>query len=92
MALNHPTGSAVLGLNTLTVTIQNTDLGFPLGGIRRQANGQINLSLTAPGLAQFVLEASTNLTDWVPLGTNVLTLIDTSAPMFNQRFYRVVAP
>jgi len=88
VALSHPTSGGALGLSTLTVTVRNPDIGFSADGITRQANGQVTLSLYAPDSAHYVLEGSSNLTDWVQLGTNVLTFTDTTAPMLNQRFYR----
>jgi hypothetical protein len=44
--------------------------------------------------SNYVLEATTNFTNWVPLATNtavsnVFTLIDTNATSFPRRFYRV---
>jgi uncharacterized delta-60 repeat protein len=88
VALSHPSGSTFLGQNPVVVTVGNTDFGFPPGGIIRQINGYVNLSLIPPASANYVIEASTNLLDWVPLGTNVTTLTDTHAPLFNERFYR----
>jgi uncharacterized delta-60 repeat protein len=58
-------------------------------------DGRVRLSTqNAPGMEQIV-EASTNLTDWVPIYTNKapmnsLQFIDADAGLFRQRFYRVV--
>ena len=88
LALSNLEGGGVLGLRRLTVTVQNADLGFLPGGITRQTNRQVSLSLSASGAIHYVVEASTNLTDWVALATNILTLTDSEAPRLNKRFYR----
>jgi uncharacterized repeat protein (TIGR03806 family) len=49
----------------------------------------------APG-SNYVLQASTNLTDWTPIatnpaiGTNVLNFVDPNASNFTRRYYRVL--
>ena len=57
-------------------------------------NGMFRLSLAAAKGSNYVLEASTNLTTWTPLFTNVPTtnlfdLFDTNATDYEHRFYRV---
>ena len=57
-------------------------------------NGMFRLSLFAAKGSNYVLEASTNLTNWTPLFTNVPTtnlfdLFDTNATDYQHRFYRV---
>jgi uncharacterized delta-60 repeat protein len=88
VTLSNPTGGALLGLSTATVIIRNVDFGFPPGSVTVLDNGLINLSLNAPSSAHFVVEASTNFVDWIPLGTNEFNLTDSQAPLFMQRFYR----
>ena len=57
-------------------------------------NGQVELSLAGlAGQGSIVLDASTNLIQWVPLLTNppafgTIRLIDSNAGAFPQRFYR----
>ena len=92
VTLSNPTSGVDLGQNTMTVTVENTDFGFPPDGITRQNNGYVNLTVIPPASANYVIEASTNLLNWVPLGTNVTTLTDTHAPLFNTRFYRLRSP
>jgi uncharacterized repeat protein (TIGR01451 family) len=61
-------------------------------------NGTFQLTLTGqPGLS-YVIQASTNLTGWIPVVTNVATggsfiYIDTNASSFPNKYYRgVIAP
>src|SRR6185436_1413994 len=61
----------------------------------RMAGGQFRLSTKyGPGMEQ-IIEASTNLTDWIPIYTNAtpnspLDFIDPASLRFPQRFYRAV--
>ncbi|MDD5141456.1 MAG: Ig-like domain-containing protein, partial [Verrucomicrobiales bacterium] len=43
---------------------------------------------------QYIIQASENMTDWVPVHTNTapFTFVDTQANQFKQRFYRSVLP
>jgi hypothetical protein len=74
-----------------------------LSGIQAVSNGSVSLSFKgettlafAPYYDLYPLETSTNLIDWAPLVTlqrtntalDVLSFSDTSAPLFNRRFYR----
>jgi len=59
------------------------------------ANGAFQLQLSAYTNQIYVLQASTNLTDWVSIGTNSpqaspFSLSDPNAPSFSERFYRVL--
>ena len=63
------------------------------------ANGQYALTVAdAPGYepamsgTTYVIEASTDLVNWVPVHTNTapFTFVDTNASQFDQRFYRSV--
>jgi hypothetical protein len=65
------------------------------------ANGQYALTIAgAPGFepavsgTTYVIEASTDMVNWVPVYTNTapFTFVDTKASQFSQRFYRSVAP
>jgi hypothetical protein len=65
-----------------TLTLSPTDFGLTFD--------------SQPGLG-YVLQASTNLTDWDSLLTNYagewsLTLQDSNATFFEKRFYRLVTP
>jgi hypothetical protein len=55
-------------------------------------NGQFQFDILGVTGLNYSIQASTNLIDWVPLGTNVspFTFLDTNAPLFPQRFYRSV--
>ena len=64
------------------------------------ANGQYALTVAgAPGYetaasgTTYVIEASTNLVNWIPVHTNTapFTFVDADAGQFSQRFYRAVA-
>jgi hypothetical protein len=57
-----------------------------------QSNKQVALALTGPPGQNFILQASTNLIDWVGLRTNTapFSLTDTDAPHHSKRFYRKV--
>ncbi len=65
------------------------------------ANGQFVLTVAGPpgyrpaisgATSTYVIEASTDLMNWVPVATNTLpfTFVDPDASQFNQRFYRSV--
>src|SRR6185312_9097871 len=59
------------------------------------SNGAFELGFTgAPG-GNYVLQASTNLLDWIPISsntatTNLLNLFDTNANNFPSRYYRIL--
>ncbi len=60
----------------------------------RWAGGQFTLLVTCQPGRRYAFEASTDLVNWLVLGTNTaagasLTLQDPNAALFNQRFYRV---
>ena len=56
--------------------------------------GQAQFQLSAANVQQFVIQASTDLTNWVTIATNSLrgtaTIIDPQAAAFTNRFYRAV--
>ena len=56
------------------------------------ADGQFTLSVSGSSDVKYVVQASTNLADWVPVWTNAapFTYTDFDAGQFNQRFYRAV--
>lgn len=56
-------------------------------------NGVVHLFFTGTSGATYVLQASTNLVDWVPVATNVapatlFEMVDPQASQFQSRFYR----
>jgi len=62
---------------------------FSFGG------GQFNLQVVGQWNTNYVVEASINLTNWIPLGTNsapngIWNFLDTGSSNFNQRFYRAL--
>jgi hypothetical protein len=62
----------------------------PKSSVRQRPKLQFNLT-GVPGFA-YTVEASTNLSDWLPLSTNVspFTFTDADATNFPARFYRSV--
>jgi uncharacterized delta-60 repeat protein len=88
----HDTGGASvstrLGLASATVTIRDVDFGFMPSSVRRLSDGTISLTLNAPASAQFIIEASSDLVNWVPIASNQTNVIDTQAPGYQRRFYR----
>jgi hypothetical protein len=68
------------------------DVGLKSG--RRLTNGQFEFSIfgAIPGTMS-IIEASTDLVEWIPIGTNTdsrttFPFFDHDATNFNQRFYR----
>jgi len=61
-----------------------------------RTNGQSQFQLTAANSQQFVVQASSDLTNWVAIGTNTIavsgsaTITDPQAGSFSNRFYRAV--
>jgi hypothetical protein len=58
-------------------------------------NGVIRLLVSGFAERTYILQASTNLVDWISLSTNVpvatpFDVLDTGAPNFRDRFYRVI--
>jgi hypothetical protein len=56
------------------------------------ADGQYALIVAGVPGYKYVVQASTNMVNWVPVQTNTapLTFVDTDASQFGQRFYRSV--
>jgi hypothetical protein len=55
-------------------------------------NGQFAVSVSGVTNYQYVVQASTNLVDWVVVQTNTapFTFVDSNAGQFSQRFYRTM--
>jgi hypothetical protein len=77
------------------LTVLNVALAFDLAETSRNlANGFQLRTVAVPGTT-VVIQASTNLADWISLSTNVapnglITFQDTAATNFNCRFYRAL--
>jgi hypothetical protein len=56
------------------------------------AKGQFALTVSGSTGMEYIVEASTNLVNWIPVWTNTApcTYVDVNAGQFNQRFYRSV--
>ena len=56
------------------------------------ASGQYALTVAGVPGYKYVVQASTNLVNWVPMQTNTapFTFVDTNAGKFRQRYYRTV--
>jgi hypothetical protein len=54
------------------------------------ANGQYSFTVTGTSGLQYIVEASTNMVNWVPVATNFspFQFVDPNAGQFQQRFYR----
>ena len=63
------------------------------GSAEVDGNGLFHLHLIGPGNTNYVMQASTNLTTWVPLATNTVPngiwdYVDLESTNFSHRFYR----
>lgn len=60
----------------------------------RSAAGQFSFAVNGTSSATYVVEASTNLVDWVPVQTNTapFTFVDTHVASLGRCFYRTVQP
>lgn len=63
----------------------------------RLNNGEVHLTLSGQGHLGFVLEASENLRNWIPIATNIppnagLAWRDESSTNLEKRFYRILNP
>lgn len=58
------------------------------------ANGQCSFNVSGVPGTSYVVQASTNLTDWVSVQTNAapFLFIDSQSGQFKQRFYRAIYP
>jgi hypothetical protein len=57
------------------------------------ADGQYSLTVSGTTNAQYIVQSSTDLVNWVSVQTNTppFTYVDTDAGLFNQRYYRAVS-
>jgi len=61
-------------------------------GSPNYSNGQFSLTVTGTSGFNYVVQASSNMTDWASIQTNAspFTFVDPDAGQFNQRFYRAI--
>jgi hypothetical protein len=63
----------------------------------RLVNGRFQFNVLGEPNRSYVAQASTNLTNWISIGTNIAfggmtQFVDTNAPTLPHRFYRALAP
>jgi probable HAF family extracellular repeat protein len=80
---------------TFTVTVKPVPAPLNLTSPAILANGQFTMSIQGAVGQNFVIQASTDLLNWLALQTNTLPATstnwtDTSAPTNNRRFYRTL--
>jgi Bacterial Ig domain/Fibronectin type III domain len=78
---------------TFTVTVLAKGTGMPATmEPTDHGGGQFALSVAGSSGVNYVVEASTNLVDWVPVWTNMppFTYTDFNAGQFSQRYYRSI--
>jgi uncharacterized repeat protein (TIGR01451 family)/uncharacterized delta-60 repeat protein len=83
-----------LANNTITIvtTVDGVQFSTTSSGV---TNGAFGTMISGRANRTYVVEASTNLVNWVPVFTNstlsgAVSFIDTNAPLFPTRFYRAV--
>jgi len=87
-------GVAASGVATVTITVLDTPLKFSSGVMTPDG---FQLQLSGPSLSTFIIQASTNLSDWTPISTNnsgqngSVVYTDTEAANFRHRHYRALA-
>ena len=74
------------------VTVLGEALAPALSSPTYSTNGDFRFDLAGASGASYAVQASTNLTDWVSLGTNVppFQFTDARAGILPNRFYRAV--
>jgi hypothetical protein len=76
---------------TVNLTIDPTTIN-PVLTQSAYATGQFSFNVSGAANQQYVVQASTNLVDWVSVQTNTapFTFVDPDAGQFSQRFYRTL--
>jgi hypothetical protein len=81
--------------NSITWTVRITIPSLRVVSPQWTPNGQFAFSVTGAAPNGFVIQASTNLTNYLPISTNFLTggqyRVTNNAAPFTQRFFRAVA-
>ena len=91
-------GAVISSAATLSVLGLPVSFGTNGGGGIQYSNGQATLQLTGlTGQGAVVVQASTNLNDWLPIFTNPpgfgqIQFIDSGAGNYSRRFYRATTP
>jgi hypothetical protein len=91
--LANAAGQAVNGASYVPGSLTITTGAARLGGITRGTGGLIQFEITGSPNASYVIEASTNLIQWLPIRTNtavngLIQLQDADSSVFPLRFYR----
>ena len=93
--LASPAGQAIDGANYVPGSITIVAGPARLGTVARAQNGLVQFEVTGSYNGNYVIQASNNLIDWTPLGTNIavngiIQLQDNDSAIFPTRFYRAV--
>jgi VCBS repeat-containing protein len=88
-------GLATSAIATVTINIINTNAPLIFNSGTMTAAG-FELKLSGPTVASYIVEASTNLTDWTAISTNsgltgYVVFTDTEALNISKRYYRAIA-
>jgi len=88
-------GHADAGMTGVVMVVQANVTPPILSSPTRQPDGQFAFTVTTAANRTNVVEASTNFSGWIAIGTNVgssFNFTDPSATALSNRFYRVVQP
>jgi hypothetical protein len=96
LVLGNPIGGVILGTNqTATLTIIDNTNSAPLRftTIAPVSGDQVRLTLSGQAGKTYVLQATTNISNWSSIKTNTVTnnvfdFFDTGVIIFQRRFYR----
>lgn len=88
-----PDGRRAFARNSITVT---TSAPAFLSGLQRSSITGVSLQLAGVPSSSYIIQASTNLTSWQPVTTNIvpasglIQINDSSAGGFSRRYYRAI--
>jgi Immunoglobulin domain len=90
--VSNPAGSATSTSAQLTVNVPSVQFG----PVTLLSNGQVQVTFNGVPGTEYLIEASTNLTNWKPIdvlldNTNPVTFIDLDAQQYTNRYYRARA-
>jgi hypothetical protein len=91
--VSWPDGRRAFATNSVTVS---TNAPPELSASKRLTSGAFTFLLTGAPSATYIIQASTNLTAWIPVATNAvsasgfLSVTDSLAAPFRTRFYRAL--